>query len=338
MIEDLAGFHKALRNWFAKHGKDYPWRRTTDPYAILVSEIMLQQTRIATVLGRGYYTGFLGCFPDVASLAAADDGALLKAWEGLGYYRRARMLRDAARAVMDKHGGCFPETLEELSHLPGIGPYTAGAVLSFAYNRAAPLVDGNVARVISRLMDFRDPIDNGPGKRRIREWAEQILDARHPRIHNSALMELGQTHCRAGTPDCDGCPVSAWCMARDPGRLPNKAAAAKITEVMEFALWATKGTKVLLHHESGARRNGLWKLPERQDKELAGLPLLITTRYTITRYRVTLLVHSCGGNHPAARAQADESWHDRSALAALPMPAPYRRAIDGFLRATGNSV
>jgi A/G-specific adenine glycosylase len=338
ILDDAAGFRMALRRWFGKHGKDYPWRRTTDPHAILVSEVMLQQTRIATVLGRGYYTGFLERFPDVTALAAADDTTLLKAWEGLGYYRRARMLRDTARAVIERHGGRFPETLEELCDLPGIGAYTAGAVFSFAYNRAAPLVDGNVARVLARLMDFHGPVDAAPGKRQIWEWAERLVDPKHPRIHNSALMELGQTHCRAGAPLCGDCPVSAWCQAREPGRLPNKAAAAKITEVAEYAIWTTNGTKLLLHQESGARRNGLWKLPERKDGEVAGLPLLMTAHYTITRYRVTLHVHACGGENPAARPQQDESWHERSALSALPMPAPYRRAIDGLLQTTRNGV
>lgn len=338
ILADAAGFRKALRKWFGKHGKDYPWRRTTDPHAILVSEVMLQQTRIATVLGRGYYSGFLERFPDVAALAAADDTTLLKAWEGLGYYRRARMLRDTARTVMDKHGGRFPETMEELCDLPGIGTYTAGAMFSFAYNRAAPLVDGNVARVLARLMDFHAPVDNGPGKRQILEWAARMVDPKHPRVHNSALMELGQTHCRAGVPLCADCPVSAWCQAKQPERLPNKAAAAKITEVKEYAIWATLGGKVLLHQESGPRRKGLWKLPERKGRETARLPLLITTRYTITRYQVTLRVHACDGKKPMARPRQDESWHERSTLAALPMPAPYRRAIDDLLRTTRNGV
>ena len=161
-LEDPAAFRRALAAWFRREGRDYPWRRTRDPYAILVSEVMLQQTQVATVLGRGFYTRFLERFPDTATLAAVDDDALLKAWEGLGYYRRARMLREAARAVEQGHGGRFPETFDEILALPGVGRYTAGAVLSFAFGKPSPVVDGNVARVLSRVLDSADPIDAGP--------------------------------------------------------------------------------------------------------------------------------------------------------------------------------
>ncbi len=154
---EAADFARSLIDWFRREGRDYPWRRTRDPYAILVSEIMLQQTQIATVLGRGYYDRWFGTFPDVGSLAAAPEDALLKAWEGLGYYNRVRNLQRAARAVIDDHGGRFPDTVEGLLTLPGVGRYTAGAVASFAFDLPAPLVDGNVARVFSRLGDLRDP-------------------------------------------------------------------------------------------------------------------------------------------------------------------------------------
>lgn len=164
-------FREALALWFARTGKDYPWRRTTEPYAILISEVMLQQTQIATVLGKGFYTRFLETFPDVQSLAEADDERLLKAWEGLGYYRRVRMLRETARAVIGRHEGKFPTDTLVLMELPGVGRYTAGALRAFAFNLPAALVDGNVSRVLSRVMDFSDPVDGASGQKQIWEWA-----------------------------------------------------------------------------------------------------------------------------------------------------------------------
>jgi len=153
-LKSRVAFRNALVKWFGRHGKDYPWRRTRDPYAVLVSEVMLQQTQLATVLGKGYYGGFLAVFPDLEALAAADDERLLKAWEGLGYYRRARMLRETARAVIARHGGEFPREVADLLELPGIGRYTAGAVRAFAFELPGAVVDGNVTRVLARLMDF----------------------------------------------------------------------------------------------------------------------------------------------------------------------------------------
>ena len=334
-IPDAPGFRKALRSWFRACGKAYPWRATRDPYAILVSEVMLQQTRIATVLGRGYYERFLERFPDVDTLAAAEDDELLKVWEGLGYYRRARMLRDTAVAVRGRHGGIFPQAREELLALPGVGDYTAGALLSFAFDRPAALVDGNVSRVLARIHDFREAVDDGPGRRRIWALAEELLDRRHPRIHNSALMELGQTHCGPGRPDCGNCPVSEWCRARSPESLPVKAAAVKPTAVTEQVLWVTGPRGLLLHRESGARRNGLWKLPERTAEEVADCPVVDRSRYTITRFRVDLVVRAARASQPVARPREDEAWQPPGVLADLPMPSPFRRVVDRLLADRG---
>ena len=149
-LEEPKRFRRALADWFEKEAKDYPWRRTQDPYAVLISEVMLQQTQIATVLGRGFYVRFLEKFPDLRCLAKASDEELLKAWEGLGYYRRARMLREAAREVVEKHDGRFPEEFEAILALPGVGRYTAGAVYSFAFGKAAPVVlESTHARALS---------------------------------------------------------------------------------------------------------------------------------------------------------------------------------------------
>ncbi len=317
-------FRKVLGDWFSGEGKDYPWRRTRDPYAVLVSEMMLQQTRVAHVLGKGYFTRFLETFPDVYSLSAADDSRLLKAWEGLGYYRRARMLREAAAAVVSKHGGVFPDDEASLLALPGIGPYTAAALLSFAFGKPSALVDGNVHRLLSRLMDDATPIDSSATRKRHTDWARALCDPENPRRHNYAMMELGQTVCRPGAPRCEICPVAKFCKAEEPQNLPVKKKRAAITEITEHAIWLLDAEgRVLLHRESGSRRNGLWKLPLRSEHECAVSPLIFSETYTITRYKVNLNIHEGAGHQPG---EGDE-WISRDALTSIPMAAPFRRAL-----------
>jgi len=329
-IKGRVAFREALALWFSRHGKDYPWRRTREPYAILISEVMLQQTQIATVLGKGFYVRFLETFPDVESLAAADDARLLKAWEGLGYYRRVRMLRETARAVIDGHGGSFPVEAGALMRLPGVGRYTAGALRAFAFDLPSAVVDGNVARVLSRVMDFNDPVDDTAGLKQLWTWAETLADPEHPRIYNSALMELGQTICRPGVPDCLSCPVAEFCKTRNPETLPVKRQKTTITAVDEHALWVRDGAgRLLLHREAAKRREGLWKLPTREPAEISKLPVLIEHRYAITRYRVTLRVHDAAGRD--FQAAADESWCDADQILALAMPSPFRRVIERLL-------
>jgi A/G-specific adenine glycosylase len=299
---------------------------------VLVSEVMLQQTQIATVLGKGYYTRFLTAFPDVEKLAAADDAPLLKAWEGLGYYRRARMLRETARAVIAEHGGKFPHDPDALLALPGIGRYTAGALRAFAFGLPAVVVDGNVIRVLSRLMDMREPVDESAGLKQIQSWAEELADPARPRVYHSALMELGQTVCKTGAPDCMACPVARFCQSKEPCMLPVKARKVAVTAVDEHALWLRDDEgRLLLHHESGKRRTGLWKLPLRSAAEIAGLPLLAEHRYSITRYRVSLRVHD--GNAPGAgfHAAAGDIWTDPAEIPALALAAPFRRVIERLL-------
>lgn len=320
-------FRDALADWFSRNGKDYPWRRTRDPYAILVSEVMLQQTQIATVLNRGFYARFMEAFPILPALAVASDDALLKAWEGLGYYRRVRMLRQTAQAVLTEHSGVFPRDLETLMRLPGIGRYTAGAILAFAYDQPSAVLDGNVARVLSRLMDFGSPIDTTSGQKQLWQWAEELADAARPRIYNSALMELGQTHCRPGVPDCLCCPVARHCLSRTPQNLPIKGRKSVITPVVEHALWKIDAAgNLLVHREAGARRNGLWRLPTRPAFEVCGLPVLAETIYGITRYRVTLKVHDARDFHTNFRE--NESILPPEEVLKLAMPAPFRKVIE----------
>lgn len=331
-VKARVAFREALVGWFAENGRDYPWRRTRVAYEILISEVMLQQTQIATVLGRGFYTRFLEVFPNVEALAVAEDDRLLKAWEGLGYYRRVRMLRETARAVIAEHGGEFPQELEKLMKLPGVGRYTAGALRGFAFDLPSAVVDGNVSRVLSRVMDFAGEVDSPAGIKQMWEWAELLADPDRPRIYNSALMELGQRICRPGVPDCLSCPVSEFCKTREPESLPVKKQKATVTAVDEHALWLRDGQeRVLLHREGGKRREGLWKLPTREADEISSLPVLDVSNYTITRYRVTLRAHDGAKLVRNFTPGPDEVWVEAGDVMALAMPSPFRRVIGRLL-------
>ena len=200
-----------LLNWYDAVKRDLPWRRTRDPYRIWLSEIMLQQTRVETV--KGYYARFLEWFPTVEALALAPEEQVLKAWEGLGYYSRARNLQKAAQVIMEKHGGVFPSAYEEILALPGIGPYTAGAVGSIAFGLRVPAVDGNVYRVASRFFGVREDVGIPRVQKLIREKVLESIPEDRPGDYNQALMELGATHCCPGTPRCDLCPWNERCDA-----------------------------------------------------------------------------------------------------------------------------
>lgn len=318
----------ALEAWFDAHGRDYPWRRTTDPYAILVSEMMLQQTQISTVLDRGYYARWMERFPHPGALAEAAEAEVLRLWEGLGYYRRARFLHQMAQTVTRELAGVFPTDLVGVRALPGVGDYTAGAVCSFAYDARVPLVDGNVARVLSRIWNDATPVDSKTGQTRLWSRAGALVEeARSPRVLNSALMELGQRLCRTGTPACQECPVRLHCHAEDPASLPVKTKQTVITDVTERVFFHQDKSGVILEQEAGSRRTGLWKLPALPEG-MPHPPVLHRARYTITRYRVDLWVH-------AGLVDSKPGPHQRrvptTELPDLPMPSPYRRALNAVL-------
>jgi A/G-specific adenine glycosylase len=196
-----------LLAWYRGHARDLPWRHSRDPYAIWVSEIMLQQTQVATVLPR--YAGWLQRFPDIATLAAADDGAVMKAWEGLGYYRRARMLHQAAHIVVERNGGRFPKAFADICALPGIGRSTAGAISAFCFDTPTPVLDGNVKRVLRRWYGWPEATD-----RQLWAWAEaEIADQDDPAAWNQAMMEIGAMVCLPRRPDCAACPAQQHCIS-----------------------------------------------------------------------------------------------------------------------------
>ncbi len=324
----LKSFQTALITWFDREGRTYPWRETTDPYAILVSEIMLQQTQIATVLERGYYERWMQQFPDIPTLAAASEEAILKAWEGLGYYRRARNLRKLAQEVQEHHGGVMPETLEAILALPGIGPYTAGAIYSFAYDRPAPLVDGNVARVFARLFDYAKEVDGREGQKQLWDWAAALISNKRARAYNSALMELGQRICAQATPDCLKCPVSAFCQTRNPQALPNKTPRRATIFQDEHVLFDIRDGQLRVTQEGGSRRRGLWKLPECDPGSHSSLTLIYKAKYSITHHRVTLHVYQSAVALPE---EGEVVWQDLDEVSALAMASPYRKAVEAIL-------
>lgn len=325
MSEDrsIEGFRQALLGWFAREGKSYPWRETTDPWHILVSEIMLQQTTIPTVLAR--YERWMKQFPTPFDLVEASEEVALRSWEGLGYYRRVRSLRQIAGAVVERHGGEFPPDADALMALPGIGEYTCGALLSFAFNIPAPIVDTNVSRVIARMDDYRESVDSTPGKKYMWARAAELVDSVYPREFNSAIMELGQTFCKSKAADCLLCPVREFCLSNDPLSLPVKMEKAKVSKLVHDDILYVENGCLLLARQSGGRHEGMYRLPERGREEVEDMPLLLKQSYSITRYKVTRRVYHAVGK---VEMRENEVLVPLDRVADLPMASPDRKALE----------
>ena len=252
-----------LLAWFDAGHRDLPWRRTSDPYRILVSEYLLQRTRV--VSGTAYYERFLARFPDVAALASAPEEDVLRAWEGLGFYRRARNLHAAAKAIVRDHGGRVPRDAATLASLPGIGPYTAGAVASIAFGEAVSAVDGNVTRVLARLHRVEADVTAPAGRRRIGGVARALVPSERPGTFNQALMELGATVCTPRHPLCASCPLGDVCLARRAGvqdvlprtRAPRRPLAVEVA----FAYVRERGRTLLVRRPESELLGGFWALP-----------------------------------------------------------------------------
>jgi A/G-specific adenine glycosylase len=256
----LGELRTALLSHYDSHRRTLPWRGESDPYRVLVSEVMLQQTRVETVTHR--YASWLDRFPDVETLARAEEDDVLKAWEGLGYYRRARNLHRAARLVRERPDTSLPSTYAELRELPGFGDYTAGAVASIAFGEAVAAVDGNARRVLARLLDEASPTPAW-----LRRSASALLDPARPGDWNQAMMDLGATVCVPRTPRCEACPVSAWCAARAAGTQGDRPArtSKRQPRVATFALAVlyTAGRVLLERRPAGGLLGGMWAFPER---------------------------------------------------------------------------
>ncbi len=263
-----AAIHDGLIAWYRRHARDLPWRRSRDPYAIWLSEVMLQQTRVETVIP--YYERWLEAFPTVQALADASEDAVLKLWEGLGYYRRARNFHRAAQVVANERAGQLPETAEQWQTLPGVGRYTASAVASIAFDEAVPVVDGNVKRVLARLERIETPTDDRETVASMWQRAEAILLAGSvkepgtPGAFNQAMMELGARICVPRRPSCLLCPVAASCRGRAAGvheTLPIKGPKRVVPHADWVSAWITRGGRVLVGQRPPGLLGGLWELP-----------------------------------------------------------------------------
>ncbi|MBK7028047.1 MAG: A/G-specific adenine glycosylase [Bacteroidales bacterium] len=213
----MAGITDILINWYSNNKRDLPWRNTRDPYAIWLSEVILQQTRVSQ--GLSYYYRFLETFPNVEALALASEEAVLKVWQGLGYYSRARNLHHTARVVANERNGVFPIDYKGLLELKGVGEYTAAAIASIAYNEAVPVVDGNVARVISRLFGIHEPINSTMGMKILKKISNELIPSHQPDTYNQAMMEFGALFCKPSNPDCPECPLKQYCLAFQKGEV-----------------------------------------------------------------------------------------------------------------------
>jgi A/G-specific adenine glycosylase len=321
------GLQRALLQWYRRNARVLPWRRTRDPYRVWVSEVMLQQTQVATA--RGYYTRFVARFPTVRALARAPLDRVLAAWSGLGYYRRARHLHEAAAIVVREHAGRVPSEPRSFGALPGVGRYTVGAVLSIGFGAPLPVLDGNVARVLSRLAARPWSVRRSPDAAALWALAETLLDRASPGDWNQALMELGATVCTPRAPHCDVCPVRrhcrAWAMGR-PEDYPPPAPRRAGVRVRRAVARIERAGRVLMVRRSGPLLDGLWEPPgvdlaARKPAEaalaraLASLGLrgrLVATpvriRHTITHRAIEVQVWRLEPRSPLPRAGARLRW------------------------------
>jgi A/G-specific adenine glycosylase len=340
-----------LLKWYASARRDLPWRASRDPYQIWVSEIMLQQTQVATVIP--YFERFISEFPTVTDLAGAGLQRVLRAWEGLGYYRRARDLLAAAKLMVRLHGGQVPSDFASLRQLPGFGRYTAGAVLSQAFDQRLPIVEANSRRVICRLFGYGKNSQSGPGSRWLWQAAEALLPKRKPGDFNQALMELGALVCTNGTPDCGQCPVRRVCVARRLGlqeAIPLKVDKPQAQFIEEVAVVVRRGQRLLLVQRSKQGRwASMWEFPHTvlQDGEMhdqaalrllnneLGLdcaigPELVTLRHQVTHHRIRMVclnaAYKRGQFHSARYSKG--RWLETSRLGTLPVSAPQRRLVN----------
>jgi A/G-specific adenine glycosylase len=337
---------RRLLAWFARSARDLPWRRTRDPYRIWLSEVMLQQTQVATV--RPYFDRFVRAMPTIEALAAADEQQVLRLWEGLGYYRRARQLHRAARAVVAEHGGRFPRDRQSVERLPGIGRYTAGAVLSIAFDAREPILEANTIRLWSRLLAYRGDPTSAVGSRILWAAAEAVLPRTGSGTLNQALMELGSALCTSRAPRCDACPAAMLCRARAAG-LQSELPASKPKRPAEMrreaaVLVRRRGRVLLLQQPEGRRWGGLWDFPRFEIRahdpadigrelteglrRLAGITIRpgehrTTLRHGVTRFRITLLCYEA--QYVSGPVSPPMRWLRPAELEAYPLSTTGRK-------------
>ena len=343
-------FQQRLLSWFVANQRPFPWLRSYEPYQVWIAEIMGQQTQMERVVD--YFQRWLAQFPDATSVANAPEQAVLKAWEGLGYYSRARNIQRAGERMVAEFGGQVPDDHAQLLKLPGIGPYTAAAILSIAFNQPCPLVDANVERLFARLADIDRPLKEAATRKSIHALAETLLHRDHPRDHNQALMELGALVCTPRRPDCPACPVQAHCLAllRDTVAFrPLPAARDKRIDIVMACVILRNGDRFFIQQRlADDIWGGLWEFPsgrledgetpadaarrevcEETGWQVAGLEPFDIVVHHYTRYRVTL--HGFVGLLPRGAGEARLTaaqrcaWVTAAELANYPFPAGHRR-------------
>ena len=347
---DTRALQKALPRWFSRFGRELPWRETSDPYRIWISEVMLQQTTVTAV--KPYYERFLARFPDVTALAFAEEQEVLRLWEGLGYYSRGRNLHKSARIVVEQFQGEFPQSVDGLRQLPGIGQYVAGAVASFAFDLPAPIVEANTLRLYCRLLGFLGDPRNSAGQQLLWKFAESILPRKSPGDFNQALMDLGATVCTVANPECPRCPLLSICRAAAAGtqaQIPQKASRPDVTDVTELTVAVVSKGQVFLRRRSPDERwAGLWDFPRfacegsvsesqhsqqilshlRSEYGIAATNVqpLTRIRHSVTRYRIDLHAYMAESDGPnSAKALRDQEWVSLSALTDRPMSVTGRK-------------
>lgn len=344
---ELRGFHRRLLKWYVAAARPLPWRATTDPYRIWVSEVMLQQTTVEVVLP--YYERFIKRFPSVEALSRAPLDQVLRLWEGLGYYRRARNLHAAARLVMRQHAGRVPRAPELLRGLPGIGRYTAGAIASLAFDQPEPILEANTLRVYSRLLGFGGDPRTAAGQKTLWAFAAAILPLTGAGRINQALMELGASICLPARPHCALCPVARYCSACKLGlqcRIPKAARPQGVERITEAAVAVRRGGKLwLMRRPDAGRWAGMWDFPrfrlakspnpaaeaERCLREqfqvfACNFRLVATLNHVVTRFRILLRCFEAEWlKGPTPRGRFDHAWLEPERLDPLPMPVTARR-------------
>ncbi|HEX2120446.1 MAG TPA: A/G-specific adenine glycosylase [Thermoanaerobaculia bacterium] len=321
---------RRIETWFRRHQRPLPWRDGYDPYRVWVSEVMLQQTRMEVVLP--YFERFTARFPTLAALAAASENDVLAAWSGLGYYRRAKMLRMGAIEAMQRFGGRVPDSVDELLTLPGIGRYTAGAIASVARNARASIVDGNVARVVSRLFAIAEPVASPALMREAWIRAEQLVNAcAAPRDLNQGLMEIGALICTPRNPSCLLCPVRAQCATRgDALPLAKEKPPTRQLRIPLYLITDRRG-RVLMRRERGPLMNAMLHLPHGNTSLFPGQPLDVVTgdllgtfRHTVTTRRIEFALYAA---QSPGRVGREYVWVDPGAIAEVPHPSYVGKAL-----------
>jgi A/G-specific adenine glycosylase len=344
-----------LLNWYGLYGRDLPWRQTRDPYRIWLSEIMLQQTTVAAVIP--YYERFLGKFPDVQSLAKASQETVLELWSGLGYYSRARNLHQAAIDLVEKSEGRFPETVDELLQLPGVGRSTAGAIVSIAFNRPAPILDGNVRRVLARLMALTEPPRDSQSEKKLWSWATAFTSSQRPHDYAQAIMDLGATVCLPRQPRCPECPLQDICQAKKQGlenELPVKKQKAKVATRRQVVLVADCLGKLLVRRRpTEGLLGGMWEFPcqEVNDSMPSGavlqdlqsnLPVdpdavfVGEISHTYSHFHLQAAVYRVRSRSESKIAENGAFWHDAGELAESPLHGAHQKVLKLILKEDEN--